>query len=38
MKKTYPKFKLEESLTKEQIEFYNKNGFIHFEILFNRKQ
>ena len=28
---TYPKFKLEEKLTQEQIEFYNENGFIHFE-------
>lgn len=29
--KAYPKFKLEEKLTPEQIEFYNENGFIHFE-------
>lgn len=29
--KTYTKFKLEEKLTSAQIEFYNKNGFIHFE-------
>ncbi len=28
---TYKKFKLEEKLTQEQIEFYNENGFIHFE-------
>ena len=31
MKKIYPKFQLEEELTREQIEFYNENGFIHFE-------
>ena len=29
--KAYPKFKLEEKLTAEQKEFYNTNGFIHFE-------
>jgi phytanoyl-CoA hydroxylase len=31
MKNTYPKFKLEEKLTNEQISFFNENGFIHFE-------
>ncbi|HSZ25954.1 MAG TPA: phytanoyl-CoA dioxygenase family protein [Cytophagaceae bacterium] len=31
MKNTYAKFKLEEKLTDEQILFFNKNGFIHFE-------
>jgi phytanoyl-CoA hydroxylase len=31
MKNLYPKFTLGETLTNEQIEFYNENGFIHFE-------
>jgi phytanoyl-CoA hydroxylase len=28
---TYPKFKLGEKLTDEQVSFFDKNGFIHFE-------
>ncbi len=28
---TYPIYTLEEKLTREQIEFYNENGFIHFK-------
>src|SRR5436190_23799730 len=31
MKKTYPKFTVGNKLTEEQIAFFNKNGFIHFE-------
>jgi phytanoyl-CoA hydroxylase len=30
MSKTYPKFTLGEQLTQEQIDFFDRNGFIHF--------
>jgi phytanoyl-CoA hydroxylase len=31
MENTYPKFSLSESLTKEQIQFFEEHGFIHFK-------
>jgi len=35
---TYPKFYLHEELTKEQIGFFELNGFIHFKKFFNAEQ
>jgi len=34
---TYKKFKFEGTLTKDQIDFFNKNGFIHFENYASRE-
>ncbi|HWY99257.1 MAG TPA: phytanoyl-CoA dioxygenase family protein [Bacteroidia bacterium] len=36
--KNYPKFKLGASLTKEQIDFFNKNGFVHFTEVLSSKE
>ena len=36
--KNYPKFTLGTTLTKEQIDFFNKNGFVHFTGVLSPKE
>jgi ectoine hydroxylase-related dioxygenase (phytanoyl-CoA dioxygenase family) len=35
---TYEKFTLGDSLTQEQIDFFNKNGFIHFQAALSKEE
>jgi len=36
--KNYPKFKLESTFTKEQQDFFNKHGFVHFTGVFSPQE
>ncbi|MFZ7113901.1 MAG: phytanoyl-CoA dioxygenase, partial [Bacteroidota bacterium] len=35
---SYPKFELKESLSKEEIDFFNENGFIHYKNFITRER